>query len=90
MSDPTPPPDARKRLPPASRRGVFRPSTVRIISFAVISLWLFAVAFLCVLAVWDYTESDVAWKSLATLGIVVVTMVTFTVINEIFGERAED
>ena len=76
-------------LPPATpppRRGVFNRKSVRLTAFAIISLSLFAVAFLGVLAVWDFVGSSVAWRSLATLGIVCVTMVAFTAINEMFGE----
>ena len=75
--------------PPPPRRGVFNRRSIRLTAFAVISLSLFAVAFVGVLAVWDYVGSSVAWRSLATLGIVCVTMVAFTVINEVFGENAE-
>ena len=69
------------------RRGVFSVRAVRLLSFGIISISLFATTFLCVLSVWNYADKDIAWRSLATLGIIVVTMVSFTVINEVFGER---
>lgn len=65
--------------------GVLPPRLVRLACFAVLSLGLLAVGFVCILAVWDAAPRDVAWKSVATLGIVALVMTAFTVLNERFG-----
>jgi len=78
------PPQADRR-----RRGVLDPRAVRFTSFCIIVLGLFATALLCVLAIWDYTSRDTAWRALSTPGVVALTMVIFTVINEMFGSRLE-
>lgn len=71
------------------RKGVLDPRAVRLASFSIIVLGLFATSLLCVLAIWDYTSHDTAWRALSTLGVVALTMVVFTVINEMFGTRLE-
>ena len=60
---------------------------MRFVSFAVITLALFGAAVLCVLAIWDYTTRGNAWRAMATLGVIVGTMLAFTVLNEVFGAR---
>lgn len=84
---PVPPVPAARQ--PRRRKGVFQPNRVRFVSFAVIALALFATGMLCVLAIWDYASRDTAWRAIATLGVVVGTMLTFTLINEAFGARLE-
>jgi hypothetical protein len=70
-----------------SRKGVFDPARVRLAAFSVISLGLFLTALLCVLAIWDYASRDTAWRSLATLGVLIATAITFTFTNEKFGDK---
>ncbi|MGQ0552987.1 MAG: hypothetical protein ACT4PU_07180 [Planctomycetota bacterium] len=71
------------------RRGVLNPRRVRVFSFGIIVLGLFATALLCVLAIWDYASRDTAWRALATLGVLAATLGIFTVINEMFGARLD-
>ena len=70
---------------PRRRVGVFDPRRVRTFSFAMISLSIFGAGTFCILSVWNYVRHDVGWRAIATLGIVVATMVAFTVVNEFFG-----
>jgi hypothetical protein len=86
LPEPLPP---RPPLPDRRRKGVLDPRAVRFTSFCIIVLGLFATALLCVLAIWDYASRDTAWRALSTLGVVALTMVIFTVINEMFGSRLE-
>lgn len=72
------------------RPGVFHASRVRFTSFVVISLCLFGAAVQCILAVWDSVSQDTAWRALSTLGIVTVTMVVFTILNEMFGAMVRE
>jgi hypothetical protein len=75
-------PNARE---PRPRVGVFDPRRVRTFSFAMISLSIFGAGTFCILSVWNYVRHDVGWRAIATLGIVVATMVAFTLVNEFFG-----
>jgi hypothetical protein len=70
---------------PRRRVGVFDPRRVRTFSFAMISLSIFGAGTFCILSVWNYVRHDVGWRAIATLGIVVATMVAFTLVNEFFG-----
>ena len=70
-----------------SRKGIFEPERVRLAAFSIISLGLFLTALLCVLAIWDYASRDTAWRSLATLGVLVATAFIFTFTNEFFGDK---
>jgi hypothetical protein len=74
---------------PKKRKGVFDPRQVRFMSFAVIIVALFATAVLCILAIWDYTTKDTAWRALSTLGVITGTMLIFTFINETIGPKMD-
>ncbi|MGI9275106.1 MAG: hypothetical protein ACR2PT_09725 [Endozoicomonas sp.] len=74
---------------PEGRKGVFNAGRIRFISFVVISTGLFTTAFLSILTIWGYAAEDTAWRAVATLAVVTITMVAFTVINEVFGAKIE-
>jgi len=82
-----PPPSSKKNS--ILRKGVFKASSVRFASFIVIALGLFATALLCVLAIWDYTTRDAAWRAMSTFGVVAGTMLAFTFFNEVLGSRID-
>jgi len=84
-------PQLKSSLPQGwpQRKGVLPKQAVRTASFGVISLSLFACAALCLLAVWDYTTEGVPWRAVASLGIIAGTMVAFSVVNEVFGEKID-
>ena len=66
-------------------RGVVQPSMVRIISFTVITVSLVACTVLCILAIWEFTESDAVWRAIATFIVVSVATAIFTFVNERLG-----
>lgn len=66
-------------------RGVVQPSMVRIISFTVITVSLVACTVLCILAIWEFTESDAVWRAIATFIVVSVATGIFTFVNERLG-----
>lgn len=97
--DPPPPPAVARRLPaddddrPRRRpplvgrkpAGVLPRGLVRKTSFTVIALSMLGAAVVCILAIWDYAQRDVAWKAVSTLGVVGLFMLAFTVLNELFA-----
>lgn len=90
VADRTPPfavpnPDDKSKSSRRATPGIINPGSVRIVSFIIVAVALFATAGMCILAVWDYAPKDVAWRSLSTLGIVSVALVAFMAINEKFG-----
>ncbi len=66
-------------------RGIVEPKLVRIISFTVITLSLVACTVLCILAIWQFTESDAVWRAIATFIVVSVATGIFTFVNEKLG-----
>jgi len=70
---------------PPRTEGFLPRRMIRLACFAVITVCLFVASVVCILAVWDYASTDVAWRAAATLGIVTVAMAGFAVLNELFG-----
>jgi len=66
-------------------RGIIEPKLVRMISFTVITLSLVACTVLCILAIWQFTESDAVWRAIATFIVVSVATGIFTFVNEKLG-----
>jgi len=66
-------------------RGIVEPKLVRIISFTIITLSLVACTVLCILAIWQFTESDAVWRAIATFIVVSVATGIFTFVNEKLG-----
>ncbi len=66
-------------------KGVVEPQLVRIISFIIITLSLVACTVLCILAIWQFTQSDAVWRAIATFIVVSVATGIFTFVNEKLG-----
>jgi uncharacterized membrane protein YqjE len=66
-------------------KGVVEPKLVRVISFTVITISLVACTVLCILAIWQFTESDAVWRAIATFIVVSVATGIFTFVNEKLG-----
>ncbi|MDQ3635128.1 MAG: hypothetical protein M3405_11575 [Acidobacteriota bacterium] len=66
-------------------KGIVEPKLVRIISFIVITLSLVACTVLCILAIWQFTQSDAVWRAIATFIVVSVATGIFTFVNEKLG-----
>jgi uncharacterized membrane protein YqjE len=66
-------------------KGVVEPKLVRIISFTIITLSLVACTVLCILAIWQFTQSDAVWRAVATFIVVSVATGIFTFVNEKLG-----
>jgi uncharacterized membrane protein YqjE len=66
-------------------RGVVNPQLVRGIAFVVITLSLCVCTVLCILAIWQFTESEAVWRAIATFIVVSVATGVFTFVNERLG-----
>lgn len=86
------PPQPPKKLPPFQAdykpepKGLINPRKVKLVSFAIISICIFACAITSILAVWDFTKSDAVWRAFATFLIVALATYVFAAVNERFGE----
>ncbi len=66
-------------------RGVINPKLVRNIAFSVITFSLVVCTVLCILAIWQFTESDAVWRAIATFSVISVATGIFTFVNERLG-----
>ncbi len=66
-------------------RGVVNPTLVRWIAFVVIAVSLVVCTVLCILAIWQFTESDAVWRAIATFIVVSIATAIFTFVNEKLG-----
>ncbi len=66
-------------------KGVVEPKLVRVISFTIITLSLVSCTVLCILAIWQFTQSDAVWRAVATFIVVSVATGIFTFVNEKLG-----
>ncbi len=71
--------------PQRELKGVIQPRLVRNISFSIITLSLVACTVLCILAIWQFTQSDAVWRAIATFLVVIVATGIFTFVNEKLG-----
>jgi Na+-transporting NADH:ubiquinone oxidoreductase subunit NqrB len=66
-------------------KGVVEPKIVRWIAFLVITTSLVVCTVLCILAIWQFTQSDAVWRAVATFIVVSVATGIFTFVNEKLG-----
>jgi hypothetical protein len=67
-------------------KGFLNPRTVKLFSFMTMSICIVGSVFVSILAIWDFTKSDVWYRSLATLAVIAIGTAIFAVVNEKFGD----
>ncbi len=70
---------------PRQNRGVINPRLLRNIAFGVITFSLVVCTVLCILAIWQFTQSDAVWRAIATFVVVSVAIGILTFVNEKLG-----
>jgi hypothetical protein len=75
---------AKKRILRSSK-GFLNAGLVKAITFYIISLCLIASVIVCILAIWDYAETDAFWRMIATFAVIAVGSAVFAFVNGIFG-----
>jgi hypothetical protein len=74
-------------VPPEKRpKGFLNPRTIKLFSFMTMSTCIVGSVFVSILAIWDFTKSDVWYRSLATLAVIAVGTLIFALVNEKFGD----
>ena len=66
-------------------KGVIKPKLDRNIAFKIITISLVVCTVLCILAIWQFTESDAVIRAIATFLVVSVATGIFTFVNEKLG-----
>ena len=73
--------------PPVKRpKGFLNPRTIKLFSFMTMSICIVGSVFVSILAIWDFTKSDVWYRSLATLAVIAIGTAIFALVNEKFGD----
>jgi hypothetical protein len=67
-------------------KGFLNPRTIKLFSFTTMSICIVGSVFVSILAIWDFTKSDVWYRSLATLAVIAIGTAIFAVVNEKFGD----
>ena len=80
-----PPLEKRKKRP-----GFINPRKVRVVTFVVVNTCLAVSIFASLLAIWDFAQQDVLWRTVATCIVLATGMIFFTGINQAFGKEAEE
>ncbi len=78
---------SRDQAPSARRRGFLSPWMIRALSFWTITLCILVSVVACVLAIWEFAERDVLWRTVATCVVIGAATAVFTAINTAFGSR---
>lgn len=67
-------------------RGFFDGRKVKTFAFVVISLCIIFSMLVSILAIWDFAKQDVLYRTLATLGVVCLGCIIFSIVNAKFGD----
>ena len=71
------------------KRGFLSPRVVTKISFWTTSACILVAVVACLLAIWQFTGTDVLWRTVATCAVIGGGMIAFYVINTIFDRPIE-
>ena len=67
-------------------RGYLDGRKVKTFAFIVISLCIIFSILVSILAIWDFAEQEVLYRTLATLGVVCLGCIIFSIVNAKFGD----
>ena len=67
-------------------KGFVNPRTIKLFSFMTMSICIVGSVFVSILAIWDFTKTDVWYRSLATLAVIAIGTAIFALVNEKFGD----
>jgi hypothetical protein len=69
------------------RRGFLNSKIVKAVTFYTIALCILASVILCILAIWEFADTDVFWRMLATFFVIAFGSGVFAIINHLFGAK---
>ena len=71
--------------PDKGRTGYLNPRVVRAVVYVALTLCILSGVVVSILAIWDYAERDVLYRTLSTLGVVALGCLMFGLLNDRFG-----
>ena len=73
-------------MPKKNKKGYVSSTTIRSICFYVLVFCILAGVSMCVLAIWDFANEDVLWRSLATISVIAGGTLAFAFLNGLFAD----
>ena len=71
--------------PQRPARGFLNPRVIKAVSFWISSMCLLVAIVAALLAIWQFTGTDVLWRTVATCAVVGGGTIAFSWINALFG-----
>lgn len=71
------------------KRGFLNPALVRSVSFWTTSACILVAVVASLLAIWQFTGTDILWRTVATCVVIAAGTIAFSFINTIFGYPPE-
>jgi hypothetical protein len=73
--------------PPAGRRrrGFLNPQIVRAVSFWTTSMCVLIAVVASILAIWNFSGTDVLWRTVASCAVIGSGTMAFSLVNGLFG-----
>jgi len=62
---------------------------IRALAFWITRLCLLVAGVACLLAIWEFTDTDILWRTVATGAVIGGDTITFSWLNALFGDHAE-
>ncbi len=78
----TEPTQTKPRLP---SRGFLNPHVVHALSFWIITACIVVAVIATILAIWEFTKTDVLWRTVATCAVIGAGTLLFARVNGLFG-----
>jgi membrane protein YdbS with pleckstrin-like domain len=75
--------------PSRAKKGFLDPHIVRTLAFWTTTACILVSAVACVLAIWEFTGTDVLWRTAATAAVIAAGTIVFSMMNGAFGEAGE-
>ncbi len=69
-----------------AKRGYLNPNAVKGFAFFIIAICIVVSVVASILAIWQFAETDVLWRTVATCVVVAAGVGVFTFINSVFGD----
>jgi len=70
-------------------RGFLNPDKVRGLAFWTTSLCILVAVVACLLAIWEFTGTDILWRTVATCAVIGGGTLAFSWLNMLFGDRGD-
>ena len=68
-------------------KGFLNPRIVKSTTFYIITTCIILSVIVCILAIWDFANKDVLWRTVATFSVIAMGSALFALINHIFGSK---